>query len=56
MTSVPKEIGGCPSQIGGYYGWEGVWEGGEMGKRGQKIHISSSKINKSWGCNIRDYS
>ena len=37
-----KQIGGCQRQGLGVVG------GGEMGKRGQKVQISSYKINKSW--------
>ena len=28
-------------------------EVGEMGEGGQKVQISSYKMNKSWGCNVQ---
>ena len=31
---------------------DGMWEMGKMDEGGQKVHTSSYKTNKSWGCNI----
>ena len=39
-----KQIGGCQRQ-----GW---WVG-EIVEGGQKVHVSSYKINKPWLCNVQ---
>ena len=38
-----EQISGCQR-----WGWVG-----KMDENGQKIQISSYKINKSWGCNVQ---
>ena len=43
-TLSREQIGGCQGQ---------GEERAKMGKGGQKVQISSYKINKSWGCTVQ---